>query len=52
MVVLFVGIGKASIAVGDRKFRIESDGLGVIGDGAVEIALVTVGDPAVVIRAC
>ena len=43
-------IGVAAVAVGDGELRIEADGLVVVGDGAVEVALGVVGVAAVADR--
>jgi hypothetical protein len=50
VVVTLVEVGGATAAIGDRRFRIKLDGLTVIGDGAINIALFGVRDAAVDIR--
>ena len=42
-------IGKAAVVVGQRVVRVELDRLRLIGDGAVDVALVGIGVAAVVV---
>ncbi len=51
MLTLFV-VGEAPVVVGDGKFRVELDGLVIVGNGAVVEDLVLVGDAAVVVGDC